>query len=113
MVNEFHSIKPNGSSNNFLGMHNEYEYWKTFHQIVSFPYYQIFIRGIGMVNQLLRQLTVKKIIWIILILAAVIYVTYYVVDALDGFDPNYRPHFLLLTRRDCVGCHNIATFFFH
>ena len=44
-----------------------------------------------MVNQLLRQLTVKKIIWIILILAAVIYVTYYVVDALDGFDPNYRP----------------------
>jgi len=44
-----------------------------------------------MINQLFRQLTVKKIVWIILILAAVIYVTYYVVDALDGFDPNYRP----------------------
>ena len=44
-----------------------------------------------MVNQFFRQLTVKKIVWIILILATVTYVTYYVVDALDGFDANYRP----------------------
>ena len=44
-----------------------------------------------MVNQLIRQLTVKKIIWIVIILSVSIYVTYYVVDALDGFDPNYRP----------------------
>ena len=44
-----------------------------------------------MFSQFYRQLTVKKIISIVVIVSVAIYITYYVFDALDGFDPTYRP----------------------
>ena len=44
-----------------------------------------------MVNQWISQLTIKKVIMLLVALFLAVYVIWYVIDALDGFDPNYNP----------------------
>ena len=44
-----------------------------------------------MINQWISQLTVRKVIFLLIALFAVVYVAWYIIDALDGFDPNYQP----------------------
>ena len=44
-----------------------------------------------MINQWISQLTVRKAILLLVALFAVVYVVWYVIDALDGFDPASRP----------------------
>ena len=41
--------------------------------------------------QALKNLTTKQIITYVVLLALAIFVVWYVIDALDGFDPNYQP----------------------
>ena len=41
--------------------------------------------------QALKNLTTKQIITYVVLLALAIFVVWYVIDALDGFDPAYRP----------------------
>lgn len=44
-----------------------------------------------MINRLLGRLTPKRIIIYLAMIAAAIYVVWYVVDALEGLNPNYKP----------------------
>ena len=43
------------------------------------------------INQWVSNLTPKRLIIYLVIFAVGIYVVWYVVDSLQGFDPNYRP----------------------
>ena len=45
-----------------------------------------------MLNQLMAQLTTKRIIIILGFIALTIYIIWYVIKALEGFDPNYKPY---------------------
>jgi hypothetical protein len=45
-----------------------------------------------MFNQFMAQLTTKRIIIILAFVAIAIYIVWYVIDALEGFDPNYKPY---------------------
>lgn len=45
-----------------------------------------------MFNQLMAQLTTKRIIIILGSIALTIYIIWYVIKALEGFDPNYKPY---------------------
>lgn len=40
---------------------------------------------------MIKQLTVKQILGIIMGLVVAVYVVWYVIDALEGFDPDYVP----------------------
>ena len=40
----------------------------------------------------MAQLTTKRIILILAFIALTIYIIWYVIDALKGFDPNYKPY---------------------
>ena len=44
-----------------------------------------------MISQWISQLTVRKVILLAIALFAAAYVAWYIIDALDGFDPNYQP----------------------
>ena len=45
-----------------------------------------------MLNQLMAQLTTKRIIIILGSIALTIYIIWYVIKALEVFDPNYKPY---------------------
>ncbi len=45
-----------------------------------------------MIIQWISQLTTKRIIISLIIIAAGIYIIWYVMEALDGLDPNYQPY---------------------
>ena len=45
-----------------------------------------------MFNQLMSRITTKRIILILAFIALTIYIIWYVIDALKGFDPNYKPY---------------------
>ena len=45
-----------------------------------------------MVSYLMSQLTTKKIIIILAFVALTIYIVWYVIEAFEGFDPNYKPY---------------------
>ena len=45
-----------------------------------------------MIKQWLGRFTPKQIIAILIMIAVAIYVVWYVIEALEGFDPNYRPY---------------------
>jgi len=44
-----------------------------------------------MINRLLEQLTLKRIIIYLVIVIVAIYVVWYVTGALEGLNPNYQP----------------------
>ena len=44
-----------------------------------------------MIGQWISNLTPKKAIIFLVLIAVPIYVVWYVVEALDGFDPTYKP----------------------
>ena len=45
-----------------------------------------------MIKKWISRLTTKQIIISLAMVAVAIYVVWYVVDALEGLDPDYRPH---------------------
>tara|TARA_B100001146_G_C15963546_1_gene340893 strand:+ start:173 stop:430 length:258 start_codon:yes stop_codon:yes gene_type:complete len=45
----------------------------------------------GIMQQIIRNFSRKQIIVFALVVLLSIYVVWYVVDALEGLDPNYRP----------------------
>ena len=44
-----------------------------------------------MINQWIAKLTTKQIVIYLMMIVVAIYIVWYVVDALEGFDPDYRP----------------------
>ena len=44
-----------------------------------------------MINQWISELTVRKVILLVIALFVAVYVVWYIIDSLDGFDPNYNP----------------------
>ena len=44
-----------------------------------------------MIRQWITNFTPKRIIIFSVIILVIIYVVWYVIDALDGFDPNFKP----------------------
>ena len=44
-----------------------------------------------MINQWVGQLTTKQIVGIVIAVIVALYVVWYVLEALEGFDPEYKP----------------------
>ena len=44
-----------------------------------------------MINQWIGRLTTKRIVIYLITIAVVVYIAWYVVEALEGFNPDYRP----------------------
>ena len=45
-----------------------------------------------MIKQWIDTLTPRRVIIFLVMIAVAIYVVWYVLDALEGLDPDYRPH---------------------
>jgi len=56
-----------------------------------------------MIRQWITNFTPKRIIIFFVIILVIIYVVWYVIDALDGFDPNFKPAVTTATSGAGVG----------
>ena len=45
-----------------------------------------------MINQWIAKLTTKQIVIYLMMIVVAIYIVWYVVEALEGLKPNYKPH---------------------
>ena len=53
--------------------------------------FRFFLRRNQMISQWFRQLSTKQIIALVIAVLLAIYVVWYVMEALEGFDPEYKP----------------------
>ena len=63
----------------------------------------IVLRSNIIINQWVSNLTPKQVIIFLVLIAAAIYVVWYVIHALDGFDPDYKPAVTTATSGAGVG----------
>ena len=61
------------------------------------------LRSNIIINQWVSNLTPKQTIIFLVLITAAIYVVWYVIDALDGFDPDYKPAVTTATSGAGVG----------